>query len=83
MINIVLNIKYVLVLPPVLVPRFSEYPNTMPTFQQVSDGSMPCNVNFPHGFPQLSPDNSAPGSPFSLPGKKNNCFVINYNAIKQ
>jgi hypothetical protein len=56
------------VLPPVLVPRFSEYPSTMPSFQQASDGSMPCNVNFPHGFPQLSPDNSAPGSPFSLPG---------------
>lgn len=57
------------VLPPVLVPRYSEYPppaGTLAPFQQVNEPSMPYNVSFPHGFPN-SPASSGPGSPFGVP----------------
>ncbi|KAK2170388.1 hypothetical protein LSH36_3g22069 [Paralvinella palmiformis] len=55
------------VLPPVLVPRYSEYPSGLAPFQQVQEPSMPYNVSYPHGF-QQSPSSSGPGSPsFGLP----------------
>lgn len=58
------------VLPPVLVPRYSEYPahGAMPPFQPAPEPSLPHNVTFP--FPQQhSPQtpSSGPGSPFGLP----------------
>jgi len=59
------------VLPPVLVPRYSEYPAhsaVPPPFQQIPEPSLPHNVTFP--FPsQHSPQtpSSGPGSPFGLP----------------
>lgn len=65
------------VLPPVLVPRYSEYPSGMTPFQPPPEPSMPYNVSFPHGFPQAggqgqsphSPgQSSGPGSPFGVPG---------------
>lgn len=65
---------FVSVLPPVLVPRYSEYPSGsvphgLAPFQQVQEPSMPYNVSYPHGF-QQSNNNSGPGSPFGHPGKK-------------
>lgn len=59
------------VLPPVLVPRYSEYPSGsvphgLAPFQQVQEPSMPYNVSYPHGF-QQSNNNSGPGSPFGHP----------------
>uniref|UniRef100_A0A0B7AN79 SMAD family member n=1 Tax=Arion vulgaris TaxID=1028688 RepID=A0A0B7AN79_9EUPU len=58
------------VLPPVLVPRYSEYPThgALPPFQQIPEPSMPHNITYP--FPQQhSPQtpSSGPGSPFGLP----------------
>lgn len=59
------------VLPPVLVPRYSEFPSaggSMPAFQSVSEPSMPHNVTYP--FQQQhspNPPSSGPGSPFGLP----------------
>ncbi|XP_064636746.1 mothers against decapentaplegic homolog 5-like isoform X2 [Lineus longissimus] len=60
------------VLPPVLVPRYSEYPagsHGLAPFQQVTEPSMPYNVSFPSGFPQCcpSPASSGPGSPYGVP----------------
>ncbi|XP_050417415.1 mothers against decapentaplegic homolog 5 [Patella vulgata] len=63
------------VLPPVLVPRYSEFPahggpNHMPLlpFQQVPEPSMPHNVTYPFQQQQPnSPQSSGPGSPFGLP----------------
>ena len=71
------------VLPPVLVPRYSEYPSgpghssmpPPPPFQQSPEPSMPQNVSFdPNGFHQQShsqgphsPASSGPGSPYGLP----------------
>ncbi|GIY19633.1 hypothetical protein CDAR_274271 [Caerostris darwini] len=62
------------VLPPVLVPRHSEYPPGHPmlnVFPQVSDASMPHNVSFtPQGFPTPSPSSTAalsvPSPPTSI-----------------
>ena len=71
------RVRYcVSVLPPVLVPRYSEYPNTLAPFQQVPEPAMPNNVSFPHHFPnsqqgQQSPSSSSsvgPGSPFAVSG---------------
>ena len=68
------------VLPPVLVPRYSEYPNSKPAYQQITEPSMPYNVSFPHGFPtptqapgsstatQSSSSSCDPQSPFRIPG---------------
>ena len=61
------------VLPPVLVPRYSEYPSGavphgLAPFQQVQEPSMPYNVSFPHNFNQSPNNNSGPNSPFGLPG---------------
>ncbi|KAJ8298458.1 hypothetical protein KUTeg_024989 [Tegillarca granosa] len=66
------------VLPPVLVPRYSEFPAgnpppSMPPFQQAPEPAMPQNVSFdPSGFHQPSqgphsPASSGPGSPYGLP----------------
>ncbi|KAL5011970.1 hypothetical protein ScPMuIL_010521 [Solemya velum] len=63
------------VLPPVLVPRYSEFPasNTPPLpFQQIPEPSMPQNVTYPHNFSQSqqgphSPASSGPSSPYGLP----------------
>ncbi|XP_013387280.1 mothers against decapentaplegic homolog 5 [Lingula anatina] len=59
------------VLPPVLVPRYSEYPpdhtGQLAPFQQVPEPTMPYNVSFPHGFGPSSPASSGPGSPYGLP----------------
>lgn len=66
-------------LPPVLVPRYSEFPAgnpppSMPPFQQAPEPAMPQNVSFdPSGFHQPSqgphsPASSGPGSPYGLPG---------------
>jgi hypothetical protein len=60
------------VLPPVLVPRYSEYPSGavphgLAPFQQVQEPSMPYNVSFPNGFQQSPNNNSGPSSPFGLP----------------
>ena len=60
-------------LPPVLVPRYSEFPSgsTMPAFQSVPEPNMPHNVTYP--FQQQhspNPPSSGPGSPFGLPGKQ-------------
>jgi len=57
------------VLPPVLVPRYSEYPNAaggMVNYQPAPEPSMPYNVSYPHSF-QMSPGSSSgPGSPYCL-----------------
>ncbi|GFR18656.1 protein mothers against dpp [Trichonephila clavata] len=59
------------VLPPVLVPRHSEYPPGHPmltVFPQVADASMPHNVSFsPQGFTSPSPSSSALSSGISVP----------------
>ena len=65
------------VLPPVLVPRYSEYPGSgqgpgpggLAPFQQVQEPSMPYNVSYPHGFQQSPNSSGGPGSPFGLPGQ--------------
>lgn len=54
------------VLPPVLVPRYSEYPANPPPhsllpYQQVQEPSMPHNVSYPHGFPQSPATANSPG----------------------
>lgn len=58
------------VLPPVLVPRYSEYPThgALPPFQQIPEPSMPHNITYPFQQ-QHSPQtpSSGPGSPFGLP----------------
>ena len=69
------------VLPPVLVPRYSEFPSgsTMPSFQSVPEPNMPHNVTYP--FQQQhspNPPSSGPGSPFGLPGKHRTPILI-YN----
>ena len=74
------------VLPPVLVPRYSEYPGSMPAFQQISEPSMPYNVSFPNGFQQgqggqPSPGSSGPGSPYGLPGKEQNKRFLVYKDL--
>nr|ARV76495.1 Smad5 [Sinohyriopsis cumingii] len=63
------------VLPPVLVPRYSEFPAShgppsMPPFQQIPEPSMPHNVTYPNHFNSpgpTSPCSSGPGSPYGLP----------------
>ncbi|XP_071088675.1 mothers against decapentaplegic homolog 5-like [Haliotis cracherodii] len=57
------------VLPPVLVPRYSEFPahGALAPFQQVSEPSMPHNVTYPFQQQPQSPPSSGPGSPFGLP----------------
>lgn len=60
-----------LVLPPVLVPRHSEYPPGHPmlsaAFPQVQDTTMPHNVTFPpQGFPTPSPSSTALSSNLSV-----------------
>ncbi|GFR70525.1 mothers against decapentaplegic homolog [Elysia marginata] len=60
------------VLPPVLVPRYSEYPThgALPPFQQIHEPSMPHNITYPFQTQQQhSPQtpSSGPGSPFGLP----------------
>ncbi|RUS90293.1 hypothetical protein EGW08_001982 [Elysia chlorotica] len=62
------------VLPPVLVPRYSEYPThgALPPFQQIHEPSMPHNITYPFQTQQQhSPQtpSSGPGSPFGLPGR--------------
>jgi hypothetical protein len=42
------------VLPPILVPRYSEYPGATVPFQQAREPHMPHNVNFPIGFSRSS-----------------------------
>lgn len=42
------------VLPPILVPRYSEYPGATVPFQQTREPHMPHNVNFPIGFSRSS-----------------------------
>ncbi|ESO10156.1 hypothetical protein HELRODRAFT_186716 [Helobdella robusta] len=54
------------VLPPVLVPRYSEYPSGMTSFSQINEPVLPFNVSYPHGFHQSS-SGSGPSSPFGLP----------------
>ncbi|KAI8797864.1 mothers against decapentaplegic 5 [Biomphalaria glabrata] len=58
------------VLPPVLVPRYSEYPThgALPNFQQIPEPYMPHNITYPFQQ-QQSPQtpSSGPGSPFGLP----------------
>src|SRR6218665_2690920 len=44
----------VIVLPPILVPRYSEYPGATVPFQQTREPHMPHNVNFPIGFSRSS-----------------------------
>jgi len=70
---------FVTVLPPVLVPRYSEFPanqsHQLLPYQQVQEPSMPHNVSYPHGFPQSpgaasSNGGGGPASPnsqYSLP----------------
>ena len=74
-IHVCYYLLFITVLPPVLVPRYSEYPGSGPgqssglaPFQQVAEPSMPYNVSYPHGFQQHSPPTSGPESPFGLPG---------------
>ncbi|KAK0059501.1 mothers against decapentaplegic 5 [Biomphalaria pfeifferi] len=58
------------VLPPVLVPRYSEYPThgVLPQFQQVPEPSMPHNITYPFQQQQSPPaPSSGPGSPFGIP----------------
>ena len=67
---------YVAVLPPVLVPRYSEFPSgsSMPAFQSVPEPNMPHNVTYP--FQQQhspNPPSSGPGSPYGLPGNGQLC----------
>ena len=70
-------------LPPVLVPRYSEFPAghssppSMPPFQQVPEPTMPHNVTYPNNFRQgpHSPASSGPGSPYGVPGKTLECFL--------
>lgn len=81
---------YVIVLPPVLVPRYSEYPSgpgqsSLPPFQQSPEPAMPQNVSFdPNGFHQQSqqgphsPASSGPGSPYGLPGNMDISDISNY-----
>ena len=73
---------FISVLPPVLVPRYSEFPAghsppaTMPPFQQVPEPTMPHNVTYPNSFRQgpHSPASSGPGSPYGVPGIMNFLF---------
>ncbi|MEQ2200804.1 hypothetical protein XENOCAPTIV_003321, partial [Xenoophorus captivus] len=69
-------------LPPVLVPRNSEFnaKHTMlPRFRnplQQNEPHMPQNATFPESFTQAntvphSPSSSDPGSPFQMPGRRN------------
>lgn len=61
------------VLPPVLVPRYSEFPGSQgpsaPPFQSAPEPLMPHNVTYPNNFHQgpHSPASSGPGSPYGLP----------------
>ncbi|XP_074650119.1 mothers against decapentaplegic homolog 1-like [Tubulanus polymorphus] len=61
------------VLPPVLVPRYSEYPTghhgSLAPFQQVQEPNMPYNVSYSaQGFPNSpASSSSGPGSPFGIP----------------
>ncbi|XP_069131166.1 mothers against decapentaplegic homolog 5-like isoform X3 [Argopecten irradians] len=59
------------VLPPVLVPRYSEFPAgspTMPPFQQAPEPAMPQNVSFdPNGFHQPSQGPHSPASSAGTP----------------
>lgn len=72
---------FIAVLPPVLVPRYSEFPAghgsppSLPPFQQAPEPAMPQNISFdPNGFHPSqgpnSPGSSGPGSPYGLPGNQ-------------
>lgn len=73
---------FVSVLPPVLVPRYSEYPSHIPhggmnrmmpsssSFHHIQEPVMPYNVSYPHGFHDRSSGVSSPGSSYGLPGKQ-------------
>lgn len=72
---------FIAVLPPVLVPRYSEFPAghgsppSLPPFQQAPEPAMPQNISFdPNGFHPSqgpnSPASSGPGSPYGLPGNQ-------------
>lgn len=52
------------VLPPVLVPRYSEYPSGMTSFSQINEPVLPFNVSYPTSFPQ-SNNSSGPSSPYA------------------
>ena len=71
-------------LPPVLVPRYSEYPSHIPhnsmsrmmpqssSFHHVSEPIMPYNVSYPHGFHGDRSSASgvpSPASSYGLPGR--------------
>lgn len=57
------------VLPPVLVPRFTEPPSAHsmlpPPFQQVPEPTFPQNVSYPHSF---GGSGASPGDPSASPG---------------
>lgn len=63
------------VLPPVLVPRYSEYPSHFRSspaglYQPVSEPVLPYNASYPHGFRDQQPRSglTTPASSCSLPG---------------
>jgi len=69
----------VAVLPPVLVPRYSEYPSqfrhnavdsSAGLYQPVSEPILPYNASYPYGFRDQQPSSgfSSPASACSLPG---------------
>lgn len=71
-----MSVLYILVLPPVLVPRYSEYPSGMSNFQPAPEPTMPYNVSFPHGF-QMSPGGSSgPASPYCLSSMKFSLILL-------
>jgi len=69
----------VAVLPPVLVPRYSEYPSqfhrsavdsSAGLYQPISEPILPYNVSYPYGFRDQQPSSgfSSPATACSLPG---------------
>jgi len=80
----------VVVLPPVLVPRYSEYPShfhnasssSAGLYHPVSEPILPYNASYPHGFRDQRPSSglSTPASSCSLPGTGITilCKIVDY-----
>lgn len=57
------------VLPPIVVPRQSEYPGATIPFCPVDEPLMPCNVGYPHGFSTSAGNTSGTLNGFRTPGQ--------------
>lgn len=71
----------VTVLPPIVVPRQSEYPGATIPFCPVDEPHMPCNVGYPHGFSTSAGNTSGTLNGFRTPGQGLSLKYINTEVL--